>query len=178
MTVATFWISEVVPLSVTALFPLVLFPLLNIAKAKDVATQYFNDGWNSWDPSPLVIFLFFAGFLMSLAMEKWHLDMRIALSIMKFFSKPSSMLFGIMLVSAFLSIFVSNTGRTGIVPITRSRRCDDGEHLQGPRRIVGDAFRPRRRWLGLPKSIFLGIASVFAPSFILASPRPSAAFPR
>lgn len=74
MTVATFWISEVVPLSVTALFPLVLFPLLNIAKAKDVATQYFNDGWNSWDPSPLVIFLFFAGFLMSLAMEKWHLD--------------------------------------------------------------------------------------------------------
>ena len=141
MTVATFWISEVVPLSVTALFPLVLFPLLNIAKAKDVATQYFNDGWNSWDPSPLVIFLFFAGFLMSLAMEKWHLDMRIALSIMKFFSKPSSMLFGIMLVSAFLSIFVSNTGRTGIVPITRSRRCDDGEHLQGPRRIVGNAFR-------------------------------------
>lgn len=156
MRIATFWISEVVPLSVTALFPLVLFPLLNIAKAKDVATQYFNDGRSSWDPSPLVIFLFFAGFLMSLAMEKWHLDMRIALSIMKFFSKPSSMLFGIMLVSAFLSIFVSNTGRTIIVPITGSRRCDDGEHLQGPRRIVGDAFRQEEggwiRQIHLPRN--------------------------
>ena len=102
-----------IPLSVTALFPLVLFPVLHIAKAKEVASEYFNDGSNPWAPSHEVIFLFFAGFLMSLAMEKWHLDMRIALSIMRFFEKPSTMLFGIMLVSAFLSIFVSNTGRSG-----------------------------------------------------------------
>ena len=129
MMIATFWISEVIPLSVTALFPLVLFPLLNIAKATDVATQYFNDGSNGWGPSLLVIFLFFAGFMMSLAMEKWHLDMRIALSIMKFFSKPSSMLFGIMLVSAFLSIFVSNTGHAGINSIMGSRCSYDGEYV-------------------------------------------------
>ncbi|KAK8823370.1 hypothetical protein WA577_002291, partial [Blastocystis sp. JDR] len=150
---ATFWISEVVPLSVTALFPLVLFPLLNIAKAKDVATQYFND----------VIFLFFAGFLMSLAMEKWHLDMRIALSIMKFFSKPSSMLFGIMLVSAFLSIFVSNTAAAVMMVNTCKALVESLETRFGKKKVAGFA-----------KSIFLGIAFATAiggiPTLISSPP--------
>ena len=39
-----------IPLSVTALFPLVLFPVLHIAKAKEIASEYFNDGSNPWPP--------------------------------------------------------------------------------------------------------------------------------
>ena len=77
--------------------------------ATEVSQQYFNNGPLSPLLSRPVIFMFFAGFLMSLAMEKWNLHMRIALSIMKFFTRPRAMLLGVMGTAAFLSIFVSNT---------------------------------------------------------------------
>ena len=63
---------EAVPLAVTALLPVVLFPLLGIMAGKTVAPLYFNS----------VIFLFLGGFMVALALQRWNLHKRIALKIM------------------------------------------------------------------------------------------------
>ena len=137
LIMATLWISEVIPLSVTALLPVILFPLLNILPATEVSTQYFND----------VIFLFFAGFLMSLAMEKWNLHMRIALAIMRLFTRPRSMLLGIMCTGAVLSIFVSNTAAALMMVANCNALVESLNSRFGVKKVKGFA-----------KSIFLGIA--------------------
>ncbi|MCB0804440.1 MAG: SLC13/DASS family transporter [Bacteroidales bacterium] len=97
---AIWWIAEVVPLAVTALLPVVLFPLFGILDGKSVSSAYFND----------VIFLFLGGFLVALAMQKWNLHKRIALRILLFTGvSPGRILFGFMLATAFLSMWISNT---------------------------------------------------------------------
>ncbi|CBK23998.2 uncharacterized protein [Blastocystis hominis] len=137
LIMATLWISEIIPLSVTALLPVILFPFLNILPASTVSTQYFND----------VIFLFFAGFLMSLAMEKWNLHMRIALCIMRLFTRPRSMLLGIMCTGAVLSIFVSNTAAALMMVANCNALVESLNKRFGEKKVKGFA-----------KSIFLGIA--------------------
>lgn len=97
---AIWWITEIIPLSITALLPVVLFPLFGIMNGKDVSVTYFN----------YVIFLFIGGFLVALAMEKWNLHKRIALRILLFTGTgPLRLLFGFMAASAFLSMWISNT---------------------------------------------------------------------
>ncbi|MFQ5559940.1 MAG: SLC13 family permease [Nitrospinota bacterium] len=97
---ATWWITEAIPLAATALLPLVLFPLLGILKGKATAPVYINS----------TIFLFVGGFMIALTMEKWHLQKRIALWIIKTVGGgPSKVVFGFMLASAFLSMWISNT---------------------------------------------------------------------
>jgi solute carrier family 13 (sodium-dependent dicarboxylate transporter), member 2/3/5 len=97
---AVFWITEVVPLAVTSLIPVALFPLFGIMDGRAVASTYFND----------VIFLFMGGFLVSLAMEKWDLHRRIAYNILCFTgTSPARILLGFMLASFFLSMWISNT---------------------------------------------------------------------
>lgn len=106
---AVFWITEAIPLPVTSLFPVVLFPLLGIMDGKDVSGQYFNE----------VIFLFLGGFIVALAMERWDLHKRIALRILMFTGiSPARILIGFMLSSAFLSMWISNTATVMIlIPI-------------------------------------------------------------
>ena len=97
---ASWWVSEVVPIPATALLPLVFSPLAAIAAIKSVAAPYAH---------PL-IFLFLGGFLISIAMERWGLHIRIALRTMLYAgSKPSLQLLAMMLVTAFLSMWMSNT---------------------------------------------------------------------
>ena len=67
LLMALWWMTEVVPLAVTSLLPVVLFPVLGIMCGKDTAATYFND----------VIFLFIGGFLVALAIQKWGLHRRI-----------------------------------------------------------------------------------------------------
>lgn len=109
---AIWWITEAVPLAVTALIPVALFPLFGIMNGKTVSSLYFNH----------VIFLFLGGFLVAIAMEKWNLHRRIALfTLMIFGVKPSRILFGFMSVTAFLSMWISNTATTMMmVPIAMS----------------------------------------------------------
>ena len=69
---ATWWITEALPLAVTSLLPVALFPILGIMDGKAVSATYFND----------TIFLFMGGFLVALAMERWELHKRIAYKIL------------------------------------------------------------------------------------------------
>lgn len=97
---AIWWVTEAVPLPVTALLPIALFPLLGIMNGNSTAALYFND----------IIFLFIGGFIIALAMQRWHLHRRIALrTILLIGHSPRLLLLGFMAATAFLSMWVSNT---------------------------------------------------------------------
>lgn len=97
---AAWWISEATPVAVTAFLPLVVAPIVGIAPIKAATSSYAH---------PL-IFLFLGGFLISIAMERWNLHKRIALKAMTLVgSKPSHQIAGLMSVTAFLSMWMSNT---------------------------------------------------------------------
>jgi len=72
LLMASWWITEAIPLAVTALLPLVLFPILGIVPGKEIAPTYMNH----------IIFVYLGGFMVALAMEKWNLHRRIALEVM------------------------------------------------------------------------------------------------
>ncbi|MCP4631548.1 MAG: hypothetical protein GY855_01385 [candidate division Zixibacteria bacterium] len=98
--IATWWITEAIPIPVTSLLPFVLFPILGILPAKAVAPQYMNSS----------IFLFMGGFIMALAIEKHNLHRRIALNIISIIGdKPRRMVLGFMIATAVLSMWISNT---------------------------------------------------------------------
>lgn len=100
LLMAAWWITEAVPLAVTSLLPVALFPLFGIMDGKEVSAAYFND----------VIFLFMGGFLVALAMQRWNLHRRIALHILNLTgNSPSRILLGFMFSSFFLSMWISNT---------------------------------------------------------------------
>ena len=99
----TWWVTEAMPMPVVALLPLILFPILNIAAIKDVASNYT-------DP---VIFLFMGGFMLGLAIEKWNLHKRIALGIVKITGTSGNrIILGFILATGFISMWISNTATT------------------------------------------------------------------
>lgn len=103
LLMATWWVFEVVPLAVTALLPVILYPLLGIMDGKAVSQTYINH----------IIFLFLGGFMVALAMQRWNLHKRIALRILMITgTKPLNILLGFMLATAFLSMWISNTATT------------------------------------------------------------------
>ena len=107
LLMATWWITDAIPLFATALLPLVLYPLLGIDSGGATAPIYFNS----------TIILFIGGFMIALTMEKWDLHRRIALWIIrKIGGGPSRMVLGFMIAAAFLSMWVSNTA-TGIMMV-------------------------------------------------------------
>jgi sodium-dependent dicarboxylate transporter 2/3/5 len=97
---AVYWLTEALPLAVTALLPMVLLPLLAFADAGEVATAYMND----------IIFLFVGGFLLAIGMQATGLDRRIALRILVWIGRsPAMILLGVMGVTWMISWWVSNT---------------------------------------------------------------------
>lgn len=106
---AIWWVIEVVPLGITSLLPIVLFPLLGVMNGKEVSSTYFNH----------IIFLFIGGFMVALAIQRWNLHKRIALVLLNFVgNSPGRLLFGFMFTTAFLSMWISNTATAMLmVPI-------------------------------------------------------------
>ena len=106
------WVSEAVHIAVTALLPLLLFPLLNVAEMQEVSQHYGNP----------IIFLFFGGFVMALALQKVNLHRRIALNIVKLTgTSPERVILGFMIATAFMSMWISNTASTVVMlPIALS----------------------------------------------------------
>lgn len=96
----TWWITESVPLPVTALLPIITFPLLGIMPLREAAIPFAHP----------IIFLFMGGFILALAIEKSKLHLRIALKIVDVIgSRPDRMVGGFMLATGFLSMWISNT---------------------------------------------------------------------
>lgn len=94
------WITEVVPIPVTSLLPMIFIPLLGIDKLDAATSPYAH---------PL-IFLFFGGFFLSIAMEKTNLHQRIALKALSLVgTSPGLQIAALMAVTAFLSMWMSNT---------------------------------------------------------------------
>ncbi|PAF44958.1 DASS family sodium-coupled anion symporter [Helicobacter sp. 11S02629-2] len=94
------WMTEAISLPVTALLPMVLFPLLGVDSFKSAATPYASD----------IIYLFMGGFILALAMQKWNLHTRIALFIVLLVgTSPRRLVAGFMIATGFISLWVSNT---------------------------------------------------------------------
>lgn len=106
------WITEALPMPAVALIPLVLFPLMGIAKISEAAAPYANE----------VVFLFMGGFLIGLGIEKWNLHKRIALSIVQYTgTNGNRIILGFILATGFISMWLSNTATTMMMlPIAAS----------------------------------------------------------
>ena len=100
LLMATWWVTDAIPLFATALLPIFLFPLLGIMGGRATAPIYFNS----------TIVLFIGGFMIALTMEKWNLHRRIALNIIHAVGGgPARIVLGFMIAAAFLSMWISNT---------------------------------------------------------------------
>lgn len=97
------WITEAAPIPATALLPIVLFQLTGVFNSNEATAPYANP----------IIFLFMAGFILGLGMEKHNLHKRIALNLIKLTgTNPNGIILGFMLTTAFLSMWISNTATT------------------------------------------------------------------
>ena len=100
---ASWWITEAIPIYVTALLPLVLFPSLNVMELGETSSNYADR----------IVFLFLGGFILAKAVEKANLHKRFALNILKSFgTNPRYIVAAFMLVTGFLSGWMSNTATT------------------------------------------------------------------
>ncbi|MDA1275231.1 MAG: DASS family sodium-coupled anion symporter [Verrucomicrobia bacterium] len=97
---AVLWMTEALPIAVTALLPLVMFPILKVEAFSAVAVNYADSN----------IFLYMGGFFIAAAMQKWGLHRRIALRLLSMIgSSPRRIVLGFMVATAFISMWVSNT---------------------------------------------------------------------
>jgi sodium-dependent dicarboxylate transporter 2/3/5 len=100
---ATWWITEAIPIPATSLLPIVLFPFLQIMPSAKATLPYSNH----------IIYLFMGGFFIAVCMERWNLHYRVAMYTIKMVgTSPSRIILGFMVATAFLSMWVSNTATT------------------------------------------------------------------
>ncbi len=101
--IAIWWITEAIPIPATSLLPIIIFPITGAVSIGETTASYGHK----------MVFLYMGGFMIALAMEKWNLHRRIALNIIKLVgTNIRSVIFGFMLATALLSMWISNTATT------------------------------------------------------------------
>lgn len=97
--VATWWITEAMPIPATSLMPIFLLPLTGGAEESTATMAYA-------DP---IVFMYMGGFTIALAIEKWDLHKRIAMFILLLLGTTSNrIVLGVSIATAFLSMWISN----------------------------------------------------------------------
>lgn len=131
------WMTEALPLAATSLLPILLFPLLGAGTVAQAAAPYAES----------TVFLFMGGFMLALAMQRWGLHRRIALTIMRGMSdRPAGLVLGTMAATAFISMWVNNTATVlmmlpiGLSVIEVVERCDRDEPNFAPALLLGIVY--------------------------------------
>ncbi|WP_373520296.1 DASS family sodium-coupled anion symporter [Aquiflexum sp.] len=129
--IATWWITEAIPIAATSLLPLVLLPTLGALPMVDTATSYSH---------PMVL-LYMGGFMIAMAIEKWSLHKRIALTIISFIGTNIQLIIlGFMLATAFLSMWISNTATSLMmlpiaIAVVTQLSSSENPHDRSPNKI-------------------------------------------
>jgi sodium-dependent dicarboxylate transporter 2/3/5 len=123
---AVWWVTEAAPLAATSLLPLVLFPLLDVRAVGGVAPNYSNH----------MVFLFLGGFVLALAVERSGLHRRVALAILDTIgSSPRRLVWGFLLATAILSMWLSNTATTLMMLPIAAGVTSRLDHAGAPTRV-------------------------------------------
>lgn len=140
----TWWVTEAVPIPITSLVPLVLFPTLGLTTMSEAATPYAHH----------LIFLFLGGFVLALGIERTGLHKRIALNIVRVLGgEPKRLILGFMVATALLSMWISNTATAMMMlPIALAVNRNLAERRYGQ----SDLSLAQRKSMGVP--LLLGIA--------------------
>lgn len=152
LLMASWWMTEALAIPVTALLPIILFPLLGVMPTARVTLAYGDQ----------VLFLFMGGFIIAIAMQRWNLHRRLALTVVcKVGSSPERLVLGMMLATALLSMWVSNTATAmmmtpvAIAVIESTRRAKQANTEDG---VKAEGSMPAGRQDNFSIALMLSIA--------------------